>query len=419
MTLYALIDCNNFYVSCERVFNPKLNNKPIVVLSNNDGCIIARSNEAKALGIPMGAPLFEYQALLHRHKVVVYSSNYALYGDMSTRVMSTLAQFCPDIEVYSIDEAFLLLKFPSSANLHEYALTIRNQVMRWTGIPISVGIAPTKTLAKIANRIAKKEPSYKSVFLLPENPDSILKSVAVTDIWGVGRHYTKLLQRFGIHTAYDLKYTDDRWIKKRMTICGLRTVHELRGIACFALDENPERKQSIACTRSFGKPTSELKDLKEAVANYTARAAQKLRTQKSLACALYVFITTKHYSRYRYAKGICIPLSVATSYTPTLIEYAHRGLTAIYKSEYYYKKAGVILLDFVDEQHAQTDLFVPLPSENQKKFMCTFDQINKKWGRKTVHFAAEGIKKPWLMRQSQKSAPFTTDWDNLLKINLL
>lgn len=416
MTLYALIDCNNFYVSCERVFNPKLNNKPVVVLSNNDGCIIARSNEAKALGIPMGAPLFEYQPLLRRHNVTVYSSNYALYGDMSARVMATLNQLCPDMEVYSIDEAFLVLKLPASTNLLEYATTIRNQVMRWTGIPISVGIAPTKTLAKVANRIAKKNPACNGVFLLPKDPDAILKKIAVADIWGVGRQYAKLLQRFGMHTAYDLKNADDRWIKKRMTICGLRTVHELRGIVCYSLDQNPESKQSIACARSFGKPTAELADLKEAVATYTARAAQKLRAQKSVASALYVFITTKHYSKYRYAKGICMPLAVPTAYTPTLIEYAHRGLAAIYKSEYYYKKAGVILLDFVDEQHTQADLFLPAPSSTQTNCMRMLDHINKKWGRKTVHFAAEGIKKPWLMRQSQKSAPFTTDWENLLKV---
>lgn len=415
--LFALVDCNNFYVSCERVFNPKLKGKPIVVLSNNDGCIIARSNEAKALGIPMGAPFFEYEPFIKKHNVIVYSSNYALYGDMSARVMTSLMQLYSEVEVYSIDEAFLQFNTLSSDQTETFAFDIRKHIKQWTGIPISIGIGPTKTLAKIANKIAKKNDS--GIFdISNKNIDEILKTIKTADLWGIGRQYEILLKRYRITNAYQLKYADDRWIKKHMTICGLRTVHELRGIACIALQEGPEQRKSIACTRSFGKATCEFEDLNEAVATYTARAAEKLRKQKLIASAIYVFITTKHYSKFKYSNAVCIQLPCATSYTPQLIKYALQALKTIYRSEYYYKKAGIILLDFIDENHAQIDAFIANVSETQSKFIKTVDHINRKWGRKSVHFAAEGIKKPWIMKQSKKSAPYTTSWNSLLRINL-
>lgn len=295
--IFALVDCNNFYVSCERVFNPKLRGKPVIVLSNNDGCAVARSEEAKSIGVPMGAPVFMYQDLFRRHKVEMLSSNYTLYGDMSHRVMSTLSRFTPSMENYSIDEAFLDLSGFDHTNLTEYAKEIQATVKRWTGIPVSIGIAPSKTLAKIANKLAKKNPMCKGVLDITNHPrlDDFLQSINLEDVWGVGRQYTKLLMRNRILTALDLKNASDFWVKKHMTIVGLRMVLELRGISCIELDELNEPKQEIIRSRSFGKSVTDLQELKEAVAFHTTRAAEKLREQHSIASYISAFIETNRF----------------------------------------------------------------------------------------------------------------------------
>jgi DNA polymerase V len=282
--VYSLIDCNNFYVSCERVFNPKLEGKPVIVLSNNDGCVIARSNESKALGIGMGVPVFKCKDLIKKHKIQVYSSNYTLYADMSQRVMDTLAQFTSDVEVYSIDEAFLSLSEFMSLNLTEYARDIRSTVKRWTGIPVSIGIGSTKTLAKVANKLSKRNPQYGGVFDITSHTqmNELLEQIRVEDIWGIGRQYTKLLNQNGIYTALQLKNASDTWIRKHMSVSGLRTVWELRGISCIPLEEAPPSKKAIISSRSFGRPVESLEELKEAIASYISRASEKLRAQQSV-----------------------------------------------------------------------------------------------------------------------------------------
>jgi len=292
--IFALADCNNFYASCERVFDPKLEGRPIVVLSNNDGCVVARSDEAKALGIKLGTPEFEIRDLLTAHQVRIFSSNYVLYGDMSERVMETLQEFTPKIEVYSIDEAFLDFSGFAGRDLTEYARKIRTTVKQWTGLPVSLGVATTKTLAKVANRLAKKSPTADGVvnFLGVTDLDAILAGIDVADVWGIGRNYTKMLKANNIASALDLRNADDRWIRRRMGVVGLRTVLELRGTSCYPLEHNPPAKQSIGVSRSFGNPIQTLEEMKQAVAMHVARAGEKLREQKLAAQVMTVFMMT-------------------------------------------------------------------------------------------------------------------------------
>ena len=295
--IFALVDCNNFYASCERVFNPKLEGKPIVVLSNNDGCVVARSNEAKALGIGMGVPEFQIRPLLRAHHVQVFSSNYTLYGDLSQRVMETLEQFCPDVEIYSIDEAFLGLSGFTSRNLTDYGRTMCSTVKRWTGIPVSVGIAETKTLAKIANRVAKRTPDTGGVFdlLVCPDRDALLGRIAVQDVWGIGPNHARCLAQYGITTALQLRQVDDQWVRKHMGIVGLRLVMELRGVSCLDLEQCPSPKQGLTCSRAFGKPISTLTEMEEAISSYASRVAEKLRGERLAATVLTVFLTTNEF----------------------------------------------------------------------------------------------------------------------------
>jgi DNA polymerase V len=295
--IFALVDCNNFYASCERVFNPGLKGQPLVVLSNNDGCVVARSNEAKALGIGMGVPEFQIRPVLRAHQVQVFSSNYTLYGDMSQRVMETLEPFSPDLEIYSIDEAFLSLSGFASRNLTEYGRTIRNTVKRWTGIPVSVGIAETKTLAKIANRVAKRTPDIGGVFDLLACPDrdALLGRIAVEDVWGIGPNHARRLKQHGITTALQLRGADDQWIRKHLGIVGLRLVMELRGVSCLDLEQCPSPKQSLTCSRAFGTLISTLAEMEEAVSVYTSRVAEKLRRERLAATVLTVCLSTNEY----------------------------------------------------------------------------------------------------------------------------
>lgn len=418
--VFGLIDCNNFYVSCEQVFNPSLKGKPVVVLSSNDGCVVARSPEAKKLGIAMGEPFFKCRDLLVRSRGIAYSSNYALYADMSARIMSILSQLCEHVEVYSIDEAFFLLD--GHDNPLEYARYIRATLLKWTGITVSIGIGPTKTLAKIANRQAKKNGVYGGAmdFFAVSDSDALLRTIDVADIWGIGRQYKKLLYKHAITNAFDFKNTRDAWVKKNMTIVGLRTVWELRGISCLTLEEVPINKKSICVSRSFGRPVTHLDEMKEAIATYASSAAAKVRKQKSRVRALSVFISTKFYGEGpHYWNSAVIELPLASSYTPDIIRYAHRALEAIFQAGYYYKKAGIIILDLVPQDENQLSLIVKKPAyKKNDQFMKIFDSINEKWGRKTVRYLATGMKQQWIAKQMKKTSRYTTVWSELLTIKI-
>lgn len=414
--IFALVDCNNFYASCERVFNPRLEGKPIVVLSNNDGCVVARSNEAKALGIAMGVPEFQVRPLLRAHQVQVFSSNYTLYGDMSQRVMETLEQFCPDLEIYSIDEAFLSLSGVPSRDLLEYGRTIRTTVKRWTGIPVSVGIAETKTLAKIANRIAKRTPDTGGVFDLMacHGRSAVLGRVPVEEVWGIGRNHTKLLNQHGITTALQLCEVEDQWIRKHLGIVGLRLVMELRGISCLDLEECPAPKQSLTCSRTFGQRISTLADMEEAVSSYTSRVAEKLRRERLAATVLTVCLTTNEFKEGpQYSNTLTRKLPIATDSTSDLIRSALQGIRTIYREGYCYKKAGVILTGLVSASQTQADLFDAQDRVKSKRLMSALDTINDRWGADTLHYASSGIRKAWKTQCYRRSPAYTTNWADL------
>ena len=418
-----LVDCNNFYASCERVFNPALIGKPIVILSSNDGCVIARSNEAKVLDIPMGAPAFQYEHIFKKHKVYVFSSNFALYGDMSARVMQTIASQATDLEVYSVDEAFLHIVDYGYQNDADYyaarAQLLIRKVKQHTGIPISIGIAPTKTLAKIANRIAKKNPELGGYFDITHHADidELLEKVSVIDIWGVGRRFARMLAAHGITTARALKYAPDAWVRKKMTINGLKMVLELRGIACFAIDENIEPNKSFIVSRSFGKPITNLVQLQEAAATYATTAARKLREQKSAAAHVSAFVLIRQYGqeeRHYESTSVCLP--VATSYTPAIITAVKVCVKKLYKQGTIYKKVGIILNDIVAADAIQMHMYALPINSQQTNAIQTFDQVNHKWGLDTLTFAATGTDHPWKPKKERRSGCFTTSWDELLEI---
>ncbi|NGX39244.1 MAG: DNA polymerase IV 1 [Chlamydiae bacterium] len=408
---FFLVDCNSFFVSCERVFNPKLWGKPVVVLSNNDGCVVARSTEAKKLGIPMGAPAFKYHNFFEVHKVHVYSSNYTLYGDLSHRVMQVLSHFSPELEIYSIDEAFLTTK---QDNLIDLAKEIRRKVWRWTGIPVSVGIGPTKTLAKIANHIAKKEPKHRGVFSLEDSLEA-LTTFPIEDVWGIGRRLTKRMHQIGLLTARDLQQADPVLIQRRFSVTVSKTVLELQGTSCLPLSEAPSPAKSITRSRSFGKPVARLEALEEALSHFVATAAKKLRTQDLLAKHLTVFLTTSPFIQTPYSNSASASLSVPTDYTPALITKSKQALRPIFRPGYSYKKVGVIFSDLSSKKAVQRDFFAPLfPTPA----IDAMDKINAKLGKSALQFAAEGIDKPWKMKSSHTSRRFTTHWDELLTVSL-
>ncbi len=427
----VLVDCNNFFVSCERVFNPKLMGKPVVVLSSNDACIIARSNEAKKLGIKMGGPLFKVQDIIKKHNVMVYSSNFPLYGDMSARVMQTLTNYSTDIEVYSVDESFLY--FPNyigtftsvaqeNAYYRLYAHMVRKKVKQEVGIPVSIGLGPTKTLAKVANHLAKKNPEYSGVCDLTDHPqlDDILKKFEVADIWGIGSRYTKFLQRYGINTAYDLKNCDEKWVRKNMTVNGLRTVLELRGTPCISLQDAPDAKQSITVSRMFGKNVTERTELQEGLVFHISTAAEKLRKQHMVAGVITVFVCfTHYYDTQRFYDSVTIQLPMATAYTPSLIAHAQRCLDALFKKGLIYKKVGVIIDDLYPESSLQVNLFTPVPNlDKQSKVMQAIDTVNARMGKNKLFYAGAGIQKAWQTKWSKKSPSYTTNWNELLTIQI-
>jgi len=412
----ALVDCNSFYASCERVFNPRLLNRPVVVLSNNDGCIVALTKEAKALGIVRGVPAFQIRALIQRHGVHVLSSNYVLYGDMSQRVMDTLAAFSPNLEVYSIDEAFLDLAGFADRNLADYGRTIRATVARWTGLPVSVGIAETKTLAKLANHIAKCVTDTGGVFDLAAVPDreALLGKVPVQNVWGVGPNIARRLQAAGVTTARALRDADDQWVRTQFGVTGLKTVHELRGIPCLPLEECPPARQSITVSRSFGRPVTALGDMREAVATYMTRAAEKLREERLAAGALTVHLTTNPFNDSpQYSNSATIELPVATDASAELIRQALDLLPRLWRDGYRYKKAGVLLTALVPAGEVQTGLFDGEDRTKVRKLSAALDRLNAKLGADTLRFGATGQRQGWRATFAHRSPAYTTNWHDL------
>ena len=421
-SVFALVDCNNFYVSCEQVFNPKLIGKPVIALSNNDGCVIARSNEAKAIGIRMGIPVFKIRDIIKAYKVHVYSSNYTLYGDMSQRVMEILSGFIPDVEIYSIDEAFLDLSGFKKCNLSDYGYSIMSKIKKWTGIPVSIGIAETKTLAKIANRIAKKSEKTGGVLDLTRSPyqDKALEITAVEDVWGVGRSYSRFLKSKSINNALQLRNASVSLIKKEMGISGFRILQELKGVSCYPLEQYPPPKKEITVSRSFKHPVEDIADISEAVAAYASNGAEKLRKAHLEAGVIVVFLMTNPYSREsRYFNMKTIQLPFPTSDTSKLIKYACIGLSKIYRKGYMYKKAGIILRDLASDSRAQMTLFDYKNKWKSKEVMRVLDNTNKRFGSDSVRYAATGSTKnqKWKTVFQRRSPSYTTNWNQLPKVS--
>jgi DNA polymerase V len=419
--LFALVDCNSFYVSCERVFHPAFKNKPVVVLSNNDGCAISRSQEAKDIGIAMGAPIFKCEQLVKTHDVKVFSANFVLYGDMSNRVMSALSTFTPNLEIYSIDEAFLSLEGFETQGYLSYGRKIRNTVKEQTGIPVSVGIAPTKTLAKVANHIAKDNPKMGGVFCFTDEKDIDLwlEKTPVKEIWGIGYEKAQFLNRHGVVNALQLKKSPDAWIKKHLTIMTLRTVMELRGIPSVTLEEIQPNKKAIITSRTFGYEVTSLADMQEAVSAYVANALEKVRDQGSVAGHIQVFIETNPFKGSYYRNSVGIDITPPSAYTPQIVGVAKRLLSKIYKEGYRYKSCGVMLTNFSDEKLVQQDLFSPVYSDSPKqRLMKIMDGYNNTANSGQLFFAAEGLGKPWFMKQSHRSKRYTTRWDEILEIKI-
>lgn len=414
--MFGLMDCNNFYASCERVFNPALNGKPIVVLSNNDGCVIARSNEAKALGIKMGVPAYQIKDLVSSHEVAVFSSNYTLYGDMSGRVMSILAGLAPEIEVYSIDEAFLNLD--GIQDIQSLGTKIVNKVTCGTGIPVSLGIAPTKTLAKVANKFAKKYYAYNRLCIIDTEEKRIkaLKLTDITDVWGIGRRQATKLEKQRVKTAYDFTQLPGSWVRKNMTVVGERTWKELRGISCIDMESAPPAKKQICTSRSFGKMLTDIDTMAEAIATHASTCAKKLRQQKSYAMSLMVFIHTNNFREDlpQYWKNTVIHLPVPTNDTLEIVHYALAGLKTIFIQGYQYKKAGVIITEITEG--AQMGLFDKIDRTKREQLMQTIDQINGKHSQ-LVKLAIQGSGRDWKLKQEQLSQRYTTDINEILTIN--
>ena len=425
--ILALVDCNNFYVSCEKAFNGAIQTKPTIVLSNNDGCVVARSNDVKQW-IKMGQPVFEVEDIIKEHDIQVFSSNYTLYATMSDRFKAVVSQFSPAVEEYSIDEVFAVLTPLATDDLTDYAKTIKARIFQYTSLPVSVSIAPTKCLCKIANEIVKHNSSYDGVLdltaLEDEEVDSLLSQVAIGDVWGIGRKYATFLQNHGIITAKDLKYADEQWIRKYLTVTGYRIVLELRGISCMPLEIVRPSKKGIMCAKTFGQEVKAYTELAEAVACYVARVAEKLRSQDSQAASLTVFVRTNHFNKSipHYENSYSIRLPFATAFTPDLIVSALKGLEAIFQDGFNYKKAGVMLSKITPLAHVQPDLFgnVSLYDYYRKaKLMAVVDAINAIYGRDSLFFAVQGSTRPWKMRQSQLSGRFTTQWSEILTIERL
>ena len=415
--IFALIYCNAFYVSCERVFNPKLNNKPVVALSNNDGCIIARSKEAKDLGIKMGVPLFKVKDIVERENVIVFSSNYTLYADMSRRVMNIISEFTPSIEVYSIDEAFIELT-NMNVDYESYARHMRKVILQYTGIPVSIGVASTKTLTKVANHIAKDDESLEGVCSLVkhENLDQVLEDTNVADVWGVGRQLSKKLIANGIFNAKLLKNCEDAWVRKMMSVNGLKTVSELREISCLDLEETSATRKSCCTTRSFGKPLVNLDDIEQAVTTFARRATERIRGENLTASTVSVFLRTNPFDRNRYySNSSTTTLSYPTYDTMQIVKTALQLTKIIFRENYKYKKAGVLLSGFYEKGTETKDLFSETRYRSPK-LMSAVDQINERYGSDTIQIATECQIGKWKQKRRNCTQSYTTQLDNVLLI---
>ena len=418
--MFALVDCNNFFASCERVFRPDLNNKPVVVLSNNDGCVIARSNESKALGIPMGAPAFKYKSVFEKNKVHVFSSNYALYGDMSHRVMSMLSDFTPDIEIYSIDESFLKFEGFDFTNLLDYGKTIKKKVDKGTGIPVSIGIAPTKALSKVANRIAKKFPIETGGVYMIQNDEQIkkaLKWLKIEDVWGIGRKHAQRLKAKKVATALDFVALPDQWVKSNMSIVGLRLKKDLEGEPTLDFEETKPKK-SITTTRTFETMLHDYQDIKERVTTFAVHCAEKLRQQNSHCAEITVFILTNRHRQEtkQYYKSIKLKIE-PTSSSIILSKQAIKALSIIFREGYNYKKAGVIIGEFTPENEKQFQLF---SEENPKHIalMQTIDTLNKSIGSNKLKLASQDLGRKWKMKQEKLSPRYTTSLKEIIIVKV-
>ncbi len=417
--MYGLADCNNFYASCERVFDPSLAGRPIIVLSNNDGCVIARSNEAKSLGIKMGEPYFRLRDLVRRSGVAVFSANFTLYGDMSRRVMSLLRKFVPATEVYSIDEAFLDFSGMNPAQLDALGHEISRTVKQHTGIPISIGIAPTKTLAKIASKLCKQYPKLNGCCYLhrPEDVEKVLRRFPVADVWGVGRRWAQLLDRHGIRTAWDFTQLPSEWVRKWMSVVGLRMWKELRGVPCIGFEQHPADKRQIATTRTFDRGTDDFEELHRRIAQYVAASAAKLRRQRSVCGEVRLFLLTNRFREDlpQHYENRLRKLSVPTDSTLLLTSCAAALLREAFRPGVAYKRAGVILSDISSKSGIQTDLFDANDRDRHDRLMKAVDALNERFGRHRLVTAAEGFE-PFKMNRNHLSQQYTTDWAQIIKV---
>ena len=411
----ALIDCNSFYVSCERLFNPKVINKPVVVLSNNDGCVISRSTEAKKIGIKMGEPYFKVKDLVKKNNVQIFSSNYALYGDISRRVMKVIKEFSDKMEIYSIDEAFISLAFVENQRLNEYGKEIRERILKWTGIPTSIGIANTKTLSKVANYIAKKNKTGVVVLDKEDDIDEELKKFNISNIWGVGKQLSKLYIKNDIDTAYKLKNISNTWVKKNTNVLGAKTVMELRGIPCVELQTIELKRKSCCVSRSFGKKVENIEKLKESITTHCLSAAEKIRGDNQVTKSVTVSIRTSPFDRHReyYSNSITIDMPIATNNSIDIIKAATDGLMSIYKYGYFYQKSGITLSNLNDAEKEEFNLLAPLLEKKSKLLMKAIDFTNTKYGRNSISIAQAGVNNSWKMRREHFSKIDTASFDNL------
>ena len=417
----ALVDCNSFYVSCERLFNPSIIKKPVIVLSSNDGCVISRSTEAKILGIKMGEPYFKVEKIIKKNDVKVFSSNYSLYGDISRRVMKTLKQFSPQMEIYSIDEAFLNLSSIRDENLFEHGNKIRKTVLKWTGIPTSIGIATTKTLSKAANHIAKKEQSGIVNLINTKQIDQILKEIEINEVWGVGRQLTKFYIKNGIHTAYQLKNMHNNWIKKNTNVLGSRTAMELKGIPCVSLEEHQEKRKNCCVSRSFGRKVTKLEELSESVTTHCLNAAEKIRSDNQTTKRITVFIRTSPFQKDKnyYANSKDIDLPVRTNDSIELVKQALIALQYIYRKGYKYQKAGIIFSGLNEVDIYKKNLFSSINNEEKrKKLMKAIDYTNIKYGRHALSIAQAGLRKKLNIKRQHSSKIDTACFDFLPTIKI-
>lgn len=417
--MIALCDVNNFYVSCERVFNPSLWHRPVIVLSNNDGCAVARSDEVKNMGIKMAAPVHQISDLIRQHDIAVLSSNYALYGDMSNRAVSIIEQYSDDIEVYSIDESFLNYKNFQHLDLIKHNQKLVKHIWKWIGLPVCVGIAPSKTLAKVANHFAKKLKVAGNVLLLDNayQQTQALKHLEVNDIWGIGRALSAKLNAIGIFTGQQLRDSDIKNMRRRFGVVMERTITELRGHSCLAFDADPEKKKQIICTRSFGDKAQAYQLLSEALAYHVTRACVQLREQSSVASCITVGIRTNPFSKNdkQYAQSITIKLPMPSDDTRVFLKACEQALKKIFKQGYWYKKVGITLNDISDRDCVQTDMFAAEPQASYQ-LMNVLDAINQRYGKGAARFATEGYDKQWVMNSSKKTPAYTTRWDSVIQV---